>query len=75
MLEKGPIDELKHLLYGTTGRGKALVFQDGKGVEAVWQKAKRVSRTLFSDTKGKEIAFNRGPIWIEVAAVGREINY
>ncbi|MFH1840927.1 MAG: DUF3048 domain-containing protein [Candidatus Shapirobacteria bacterium] len=75
MQEKGPIDELKHMLYGTTGKGKALVFQDGQGVEVSWQKAKRADRTIFTDVKGKEIVFNRGPIWIEVVATGREVKY
>ena len=75
MQEKGPVDELKHMLYGTTGKSKALVFQDGKAVEASWQKSKRVSRTIFTDTRGKEIVFNRGPVWIEVAASGRKVSY
>jgi hypothetical protein len=73
--EKGPIDDLKHLLYGTTGKGKALIFQDGLAIEARWQKAKRMSRTIFSDAKGKEITFNRGPIWLEMVAAGREVSY
>jgi hypothetical protein len=75
MKEKGPIDELKHLLYTTTGGGKALVFQDGQAIQATWSKAKRQERTKFTDTKGKEIEFNRGPIWIEIVPVGKEIKY
>ena len=63
--ETGPIDEEKHMLYGTTGTGKATIFQDGKQIEAKWSKAKRLDRTVFTDLKGKEIQFSRGKIWIE----------
>lgn len=75
MKEKGPIDELKHLLYTTTGTGKAIIFQDGQAIQANWSKAKRQERTKFVDTKGKEIEFNRGPIWIEIVPAGREISF
>lgn len=75
MKEKGPIDELKHLLYGTIGRGKAIIFQDGKAIEANWIKEKRQSRTKFTDSQGREIAFNRGPLWIEIIPAGKEIKY
>lgn len=75
MKEKGPIDELKHLLYTTTGTGKAIIFQDGQTIQANWSKAKRQERTKFVDTKGKEIEFNRGPIWIEIVPAGREISF
>ena len=75
MREKGPINELKHLLYTTTGTGKAIVFQDGQATQATWSKAKRQDRTIFEDSKGKEIKFNRGPIWIEIVPLGKEVNY
>lgn len=75
MREKGPINELKHLLYTTTGTGKAIVFQDGQATQATWSKAKRQDRTVFKDSKGKEIKFNRGPIWIEIVPLGKEVNY
>lgn len=75
MKEKGPIDELKHLLYTTTGTGKAIVFQDGQAIQATWSKSKRQERTKFTDAKGKEIEFNRGPIWIEIVPMGKEVSY
>jgi hypothetical protein len=73
--EKGPVDELKHLLYQTTGKGKALIFQDGKVIEGTWQKIDRKKRTKFFDRRGKEIAFNRGRIWIEIVPAGKEVSY
>lgn len=75
MKEKGPIDELKHMLYGTIGKGKALVFQDGQVIEGTWSKADRQARTRFFDNQGKEISFNRGPIWIEILPLGNQVNY
>ncbi|HUS59983.1 MAG TPA: DUF3048 domain-containing protein [Nevskiaceae bacterium] len=73
--EKGPIDELKHLLYTTTGNGKAIVFQNGQAIKGTWQKQDREARTKFLDSRGKEIAFNRGPIWIEVIPAHQEVEY
>ncbi|MGB9911374.1 MAG: DUF3048 domain-containing protein [Microgenomates group bacterium] len=75
MEEKGPIDELKHMLYKTTGQGNALVFQDGQVIKGTWKKENRQARTRFFDSKGKEITFNRGLIWIEILPIGREVNY
>ena len=75
MKEKGPIDELKHLLYTTIGKGQAIIFQDGQAIEATWQKEEREARTKFFDTSGREIAFNRGPIWIEILPSGQKVNY
>lgn len=75
MEEKGPIDELKHLLYKTTGKGKAIIFQDGQAIEVTWTKPKRQERTKFTDAKGKEIEFNGGQVWIEIVPAGREVSY
>lgn len=72
---RGPIDELKHLLYKTTGSGKALVFQNGQLINAVWRKDSRTARTKFTDSKGGEVEFVRGPIWIEVLENGTEVEY
>ena len=73
--EKGPVDEHKHLLYTTIGTGKALIFQDGQVVEGKWSKKSRTERTLFFDGRGKEIKFNRGPIWIEILPTTGKVNY
>ena len=64
-----------HLLYGTTGSGKALVFQDGKAVEGKWTKASRISRSKYTDNKGNEISFNKGLIWIQTVPEGARVSY
>lgn len=73
--EKSLNDEEKHLLYTTTGKGKALVFQDGRVIKGFWQKADRQSRTKFLASSGQEIEFNRGPIWIEIIPATQEVEY
>lgn len=73
--ERGPVDANKHIFYTTTGEGKIIVFQDGEKTEGTWKKDKPASRTKFFDSKGKEILLNRGPIWIEILPIGREVSY
>ena len=73
--EKGPVDRNHHMLYTTEGTGKALVFENGTAIEGTWGKDTRTSRTKFTDTSGKEIAFVRGPIWIEVIPAGNTVKY
>ena len=64
-----------HLLYGTIGSGKALIFQDGKAVEGKWVKDSRSARTKFQDAKGKEVELVRGLVWIETIPVGSDVSY
>ncbi|MCJ7827771.1 DUF3048 domain-containing protein [Patescibacteria group bacterium] len=73
--ETGPIDDLKHMLYGTTGSGTALVFQNGEAIKASWSKKTRTDRTLFTDSTGETVAFERGPIWMEMVPAGNTIDY
>jgi hypothetical protein len=73
--ETGGIDEHKHLLYGTTGTGRALIFQDGLVIEGKWNKKLRTDRTIFTDKTGREVKFNRGQIWIETLPLDGEVTY
>jgi hypothetical protein len=73
--ETGPLDIHKHLLYETIGTGKALIFQDGLVIEGKWSKKSRIDRTLFYDSTGSEVKFNRGQIWIEVLPTTGKVNY
>lgn len=75
MTEKGPLDANKHLMYGTTGSGKAVVFQDGQAIDATWNKTTRTTQITFKDTRGKVIKFNRGQIWVEILPVGTDLKY
>ncbi len=64
-----------HLLYQTTGFGKALIFQDGTVTEGTWNKTSRLGRSKYLDSKGKEIEFNKGQIWIQTVPVGSKVSY
>lgn len=64
-----------HLLYGTTGSGKALIFQDGNVIEGKWIKQGRIQRTKFVDKGGQEVEFNRGQIWIQTVPEGAKVSY
>lgn len=75
MTEQGSIDRNKHLLYGTTGSGQAIVFQDGKAITGTWNKKDREERMIFKDLRGGEISLNRGQIWIEVLPKGAKVTY
>ena len=64
-----------HLLYQTSGSGKALIFQDGNVVEGKWTKASRTGRSKYVDSKGKEVEFSRGQIWIQTVPEGSKVSY
>lgn len=64
-----------HLLYGTTGEGKALIFQNGKTIVGKWIKPNRLTRTKFVDDKGKEVSFVKGQIWIQAVPEGNTVKY
>lgn len=66
-------DNNLHLLYGTKGTGKAIVFMDGKETQATWSKKDREARTIIKDNSGSEIEFNPGLIWFEILPVGIEV--
>ena len=63
----------QHTLYGTKGNGRAKFLIDGKVIDGTWSKPTRVSRTTFKDSRGNEIKFNRGQIWIEVLPIGQPV--
>lgn len=62
-----------HTLYGNKGTGKAIFLLDGKEVEGTWAKPTRTDRTLFFDTIGNEMKFNRGLMWIEILPTGQAV--
>lgn len=64
-----------HLLYGTIGQGRSLIFQDGNLVEGRWIKHSRGARTKFVDSNSREIEFTRGQIWIQTVPEGSEVKY
>jgi hypothetical protein len=64
-----------HLLYDTTGEGKAWVFMNGQVTEGKWVKKTRLDRTRFYDKAGKEVEFTPGKIWVSIVPLGVEPKY
>jgi len=73
--EKGPIDEKKHILYGTTGSGDALIFKNGEVEEVTWTKKTRTDELDFIDNRGKQVPLARGLTWISVVSNDTEVSY
>ncbi len=73
--EKGPINELKHMLYRTTGTGEALVFKNGEAIKATWSKKDRESELLLLDSRGKPLPMGRGLTWISVLDPSFNLTY
>src|SRR3989338_4616153 len=67
--------EGSHLLYKTTGDGEAIIFQDGKAINGRWRKKDVFTRIKFYDTRGSEVALNRGQVFIEILPKGNTVNY
>ena len=66
-------DKGQHLLYDTTGSGKAMLLQDGKAVSATWKKKDRFTQIRLYDESGQELEFTRGTIWFEVLPTGNQV--
>lgn len=62
-----------HMLYGTKGTGKAMVFMDGQKIDGTWNKKSRTDRMIIKDSKGQEVKFDPGRIWFEVVATATPI--
>jgi hypothetical protein len=53
---------------GTTGTGKAYIFQDGTAAEVTWQRPDVKSQITFVDAGGAPLTLNRGQTWITAIA-------
>lgn len=73
--ELGPLDEHKHMLYELIGTGKGILFQDGTATEVTWSKKDREAKTVWTDAKGKKVAFNRGKIFFEILPLDNTVEY
>lgn len=73
--ERGPVDNNAHLLYQNIGTGNGLLFQDGKATTITWSKASRTARTVFTDTSGREVSFNKGQLWIHMLPIATPVHY
>lgn len=75
MTEEEVVNELKHMLYETTGTGDVMIFQNGEMIEGTWSKKSREAELEFLDAKGSPIKMVRGPVWISVLDSSTKITY
>jgi hypothetical protein len=73
--EKGPINELKHMIYTTTGAGDALIFKNGAVEKAKWVKKDRQAQLQFVDSRGRDVEMARGLTWISVVNSSTKVDY
>ena len=62
-----------HLLYGTKGSGKAVIFMDGKEITGRWTKDSRTDRTILT-ANGSEVKFNPGTTWFHILPTGAVVD-
>lgn len=67
-----PNDKLLQVDIDLQSGGKALMFLDGKVITGTWKK--QANKTRYYDSGGKEVLFNRGPIWVELVPQAKESN-
>lgn len=48
----------------TTGKGEAMIFQNGNAIKATWRKDGRNAQLRFTNSKGEAIKLARGTTWI-----------
>lgn len=68
-----PKDPLLSVDIDLKSGGKAYVFLDGQVIEGVWKN--EPGKTRFYDNYNQEISFNRGPIWVELVPVEKEVSW
>ncbi len=67
-VEHRTVSPYGHVVMDLVGEGPATVFLDGKRIEGTWRKPSREERTRFYTAAGEEVAFNRGPTWIQAVS-------
>jgi hypothetical protein len=67
------VDDVGHVVLEQIGSGPATVFTGGEAHAGTWKKDSREGRTRFYGADGQEIAFERGPIFIE--AIGERSTF
>ncbi len=59
------------------GTGEAIVYRNGEEIKGTWKKEGSYSKSklYFLDSKGKEIEFTPGKIWIEIVEPNQEVKW
>ncbi len=71
-----PVNDGKHHLYQQLlGTGDALIFQDGKVIQAKWSRPDAETLDKYTDLQGNEVEFVRGQIWVQLVKPENKVNY
>jgi hypothetical protein len=65
----------QHTDYVTVGSGKIYVFQDGGVTVGTWSKSSRQAQWKFTDSAGKDLAFNPGQTWLTMVDSAGSVTY
>jgi len=59
------------------GEGEVMIFQNGEQIKGSWEKEGTYSKSklYFLDSKGKEIEFTPGKIWLEIVEPNTEVRW
>lgn len=68
-------DKKHHQITYVTGKGAALIFQDGKVIKGFWSRNGEEDMDLYTDEDGKEVQFNRGQAWVQLVPQGNNVKY
>lgn len=68
-------DYKNHLYQQIVGTGDALIFQDGKVIQAKWTRNDVEELDTYTDLSGNEVQFVRGQIWVQLLQIGNAVNY
>ncbi|WP_366924136.1 DUF3048 domain-containing protein [Metallumcola ferriviriculae] len=69
------IDGEGRLEMNMTGKGKAMVFNNGIAYQARWEKDNLSSPTRYYTVKGEEIKFMPGQTWIQIVPTDTRVDY
>jgi hypothetical protein len=65
----------QHSVYGDTGSGQAMIFQDGGVTNATWVKPDQASQIAFMDANNQPIKLNTGQTWLTLVAAPNKVIY
>lgn len=75
VMNKGLASDGYHTTYGTTGKGRVFVFQDGKVIKGTWQKKSAKKQFVFKDNAGQEIQLTPGKTWVTIVSDANQVSY
>lgn len=67
--ERGPLNEVKHMMYDVIGKGEGILFSGGSATPITWEKKTRESELTFSKP------LQPGKVWVSVIKIGNKVTY